>query len=490
MKNLLVALLSAALLSALPSYSQSSPTKKVSFKSHFSTFAKQYVTVRINAWQQKGEFEKTSDYKARITGQRDLKVKEYTDDARREFIANTTPADIKSELKLGDYNADAEIYTLHHQRFGTIPLPVSISEAPEFKSSTWASLIAEPHYIIENDAVALADITFTQDSDNRKKKKKNKNPKIYIAKRADANYLEEEEIAFNFDPIEIEPENIVDTPAPAIAARQPRKGSSEIDSNIPTGIRTDNKNTFAVIISNEKYRRVANVDFAHNDGKVMRSYLSTTLGIPDDNIHFVPDATLNDMRAEIEWMQNVGKAYNGEASFVFYYSGHGMPDEATQAGHLLPVDGYASNPSTALAMSDLNKELAKAPSKLTLVLLDACFSGAMRDDNMLIAARGVKLKAKAGAIRSGNIVVMSASKDDETATKIDEEGHGLFTYFLLKKLRESKGNISLGELSQYVTTSVNRQSVVRNSKSQTPTVMTSPALASNWSKINISNLGK
>ena len=61
-----------------------------------------------------------------------------------------------------------------------------------------------------------------------------------------------------------------------------------------------------------------------------------------------------------------------------------------------------------------------------------------------------------------------------------EKGHGLFTYFLLKKLQETKGQITLGELVEYVTKQVKRQSVVINNKKQTPTVIPSAAMVDKW----------
>jgi len=76
--------------------------------------------------------------------------------------------------------------------------------------------------------------------------------------------------------------------------------------------------------------------------------------------------------------------------------------------------------------------------------------------------------------------VFSAAQGDETAYPFKEQKHGMFTYYLLKKLQESKGNVSLGELGDYITTQVKQQSVVVNRKSQTPTVVPSSAMSGEW----------
>ena len=56
---------------------------------------------------------------------------------------------------------------------------------------------------------------------------------------------------------------------------------------------------------------------------------------------------------------------------------------------------------------------------------------------MLASARGVAIKAKQNHPQ-GNMVVLSAAQGDETAHPYTEKGHGLFTYYLLKKLKETQ----------------------------------------------------
>ena len=61
----------------------------------------------------------------------------------------------------------------------------------------------------------------------------------------------------------------------------------------------------------------------------------------------------------------------------------------------------------------------------------------------------------------------------------------MFTYYLLKKLQESGGDVTLGELSDYVRSEVRKQSIVSNSKMQTPTVTASPAMHDSWQTLQL-----
>ena len=56
---------------------------------------------------------------------------------------------------------------------------------------------------------------------------------------------------------------------------------------------------------------------------------------------------------------------------------------------------------------------------------------------------------------------------------------------ILKKLQESKGNVSYDELSNYIKTEVQLNSVKINSKDQNPQILTSPSLTDEWKKWNL-----
>jgi uncharacterized caspase-like protein len=122
--------------------------------------------------------------------------------------------------------------------------------------------------------------------------------------------------------------------------------------------------------------------------------------------------------------------------------------------------------------------------KSSVVFLDACFSGAKREDQMLVSARGIAIKVKED-VPQGKVLVFSAAQGDETAYQYEAKHHGLFTYHLLKALQSLGGNADMGTLTERVIKQVKRQSVVINNKLQTPTVIPSPALAGSWQTMKL-----
>lgn len=259
---------------------------------------------------------------------------------------------------------------------------------------------------------------------------------------------------------------------------------AELDRNIPVMDGIDRDHTFALVIGNENYRREAAVPFASNDSHIFAQYLTKTLGIPEKNVTLIEDASLNDMKYGLNLLAKTCNAFDGKASIIVYYAGHGVPDESTKDAFLLPVDGYGADTSTGYSVKTLYDRLGAMPTRSSVLFMDACFSGAKREGEMLASARGIAI-APTAAQTSGNLVVFSAAQGDETAFAYDEQGHGMFTYFLLKKLQQNMGDVTLGELSDFVITNVRQSSITENHKSQTPSVISPENLGEAWRDIRL-----
>ncbi len=253
--------------------------------------------------------------------------------------------------------------------------------------------------------------------------------------------------------------------------------TSDVDKNIPTNP-TTNTNTFAFIIANENYESLAKVPCAINDGKIFADYCRKTLGLPEDHVHFETDLTFAKMGQFVTLLTDIAQ-YNPNSHIIFYYAGHGAPNETTKEAFLMPVDAYRVDPMFCYGLDKLYIQFKALANNRVTVFLDACFSGTNRDEQMLASARGVAIAPKANNVQ-GNLVVFSAASGDQTALPYEKEGHGMFTYFLLKKLQETSGNVTYSELKTYLETKVPQQSLTANRKKQNPTVTTSAALGNDW----------
>ncbi len=87
---------------------------------------------------------------------------------------------------------------------------------------------------------------------------------------------------------------------------------------------------------------------------------------------------------------------------------------------------------------------------------------------------------------TGNVLVFSASQGTETAFVDEEHAHGRFTYFLLKHLRATKGDTTIGSMVEYVKDQVMKASVMQNDgKVQTPTPNASFGLGDKWKEMKL-----
>ncbi len=244
---------------------------------------------------------------------------------------------------------------------------------------------------------------------------------------------------------------------------------SDVDMDIPV-TKDKNNNTYVIIIANEDYQTFSDVTFALNDGKMFNEYCQKTLGIPQANIQYLPNATLNTMRRAINTLKTkLNNTANGNAKAIVYYSGHGTPDVKTESAYLLPVDSY-DDMQSAMSLSWMYEKLGEANSGQVTYFLDACFSGAGRDGLALSDDRAVMIKPKETPV-ANNSIVFSAATGTQTAHPYHEKQHGIFTYFLLKKLQETKGDVSYGELSDYINSNVRAIAAKNNNKEQTPTTV-------------------
>lgn len=250
-------------------------------------------------------------------------------------------------------------------------------------------------------------------------------------------------------------------PQIAIVSEDKQKTQSDIDQNVPEST-LENENTFALIIANENYQEETKAVYALNDGETFNLYCKKALGIPEENVHFRKDATLNNIKTELDWMRKIADAYKGTARFMVYYHGHSTQDQTA----LLPIDGKKAMSDTGYSLQELFQVLGNMSAASISVFLDTN----IRNTSLL---------------PQGKTIVFTAATETEEAYPFKEKGHNLFTYYLLKKLQATNGDVSLGELETYLKEQVVRKSIVTQGKSQTPSVNVSAAVGETWKNLKL-----
>ena len=242
---------------------------------------------------------------------------------------------------------------------------------------------------------------------------------------------------------------------------------SDVD-DLPQVQAKPNKNAYAIVIGVEKYRqKLPKADYADHDARIMAKYLTKVMGYPEENVVTLTGehATKSDFQKYIEkWLSN---NVEKEGTVFVYYSGHGAPNPNTGDAYLVPYDGDPSFiEQTGYSLKRLYQNLNKLPAKEIIVVLDSCFSGAGGRSVLAKGARPLVMNLDKQVLRSDRIAILSASAGNQISSTYDEKGHGLFTYFLLKGIKD--GNSELGALYYYLKPQVEKIARKTYNNEQTP----------------------
>jgi len=227
---------------------------------------------------------------------------------------------------------------------------------------------------------------------------------------------------------------------------------------------------FAVIIGIENYQGLPKSDFSGNDAKLVKDYLKA-LGFQERNIEFITDekATKSGIEKAIEaWLPNRVKK---DSRVIVYYSGHGAPEPKTGEAYIVPYDGDPNYLEvTGYSVKRLYDRLGKLQAQEVVVLLDSCFSGAGGRSVLAKGARPLVMMTDMPILLQ-NMVVLTATKSNQISVSSPEKGHGVFTYYFLKALKEGKKTIS--DIYEYIKPLIEDEAKQLNAE-QTPSITPEP----------------
>jgi len=245
--------------------------------------------------------------------------------------------------------------------------------------------------------------------------------------------------------------------AKSLIAAKVRAEAENIEANIPVSLQA-NGDAIAVVIGNRDYKNARMVSFAINDAELMKKYLVSTLGYKEGNVFFIANAS----KAEFELYfgndkSHRGKLFNavkqGRSDVFIYYSGHGAPGIKDRKGYFVPVEADPQYLElSGYPLEVLYENLAKLPARSTTVVLDACFSGSTVYENI----SPLVLEVQDPVIKAKNMVVLASAGGTQVSSWYHEKSHSMFTYFLLKALKDKTsdtnrdGKLTYDEVYSYI----------------------------------------
>lgn len=244
----------------------------------------------------------------------------------------------------------------------------------------------------------------------------------------------------------------------------------DIDNNIPK-TNKNSKDSYALIIGNEDYSSIdksTNVKGAIKDAETFSKYLENVIGIRHENIVVKQNVTKKEFYSSLEKVFSNAKysLKDQRAYLYFYFAGHGLP--GNKDSFIIPSgikkDELKNLPDYAISLSELYTQIKKHNFTKSFVFLDSCYSGR---DGALTETRDLVIEEKEPELPK-DILIFSAAQSNEKAYLKKNSEHGQFTYFLLKKIKETKGNIKYSDLCRDVEREVYSNSAKEHDSYQTP----------------------
>jgi hypothetical protein len=258
-------------------------------------------------------------------------------------------------------------------------------------------------------------------------------------------------------------------------APAPTPLTSDVDRFVPRSPAA-RPHGLAVVLGVESYPAGPPASYAAEDARTAARYFEHAVGIPAERIQLLLDAEvtlaqLHRIFGKDGWLAR--RMHEDTEVFVFF-AGHGVADWNARVPYLIPIDGDLNYlPQTAYPLDLVVERVASLEARHVTVFLDACFSGLSREGQSLIDDARPLVLVPVRRAASG-VSLFSAAQGNELASALDEQGHGLFSYFLFKGLAgaadlDNDRSITDGELKHFLEEQIPR-AAAQLDREQSPSI--------------------
>lgn len=154
-----------------------------------------------------------------------------------------------------------------------------------------------------------------------------------------------------------------DTPLPTPAT--PTRTPLSIPKELSVGA------YYALIIGNNNYQFMPNLDTAVNDARAVDNTLRERYGF---KTKLLENATRGQILSAINDLRNSLKESD---NLLIYYAGHGELDEKNLRGYWLPINARRDDATEWVSDQQITDQIALMAARHVLIVADSCYSGAM-----------------------------------------------------------------------------------------------------------------
>ncbi len=231
----------------------------------------------------------------------------------------------------------------------------------------------------------------------------------------------------------------------------------EAESKTTLAKHTTDEKYYALIIGNNNYDNLEDLDNAVNDAKDLEKVLKEKYG-------FETTLLINGKKDEThDAIINFTKNRDQNDNILIYYAGHGQLVKEQKRGYWLTTDAGSTQDSKWLSNSDIKNLIGGSIAKHILLVVDSCFSGSlMRGSGENKSVEKLTKTSIKRLQQKKTRLVMTSGGNEQVSDGVGNSKNSVFADPLIKALKDNNGVIRSIELFQTV------QNYVINNADQTP----------------------
>lgn len=435
------------------------------------------LNLRSELFAPRGEFERSSDYDARLIeaenykknvfdyykgkANREAEVAKELERARLKILADKKREDSLRKVSLykdkivasykefytrissvGTYDPDKERFPVTIDEMTHI-VPVPFNKAREFKEGYLYYKVVGAKQLLQDG--------FTEEKFNYRII--TDNGRVYdFGKQRKPLFVSDEYKLFK----EATNRNNPVTSTPSVPVQSPVNVSSKgptnaTDLSIYNYFRKKNYHALLIGVNNYSDYRINQLDGPINDAQRLKDVLSNEYTFDDENITFLQNPTRTEI---IETFDRLQRQIGEEDNLLVFYAGHGIWDENLKQGFWLPSDSKIDSKAAWLSNAMIRDYIGGINAKHTLLVADACFSGGIFKTREVFVQNRASLEL--AKLPSRKAITSGAMK-----TVPDKS---VFIEYLIKRLQQNE--FSLLPTEQLFTSF--KIAVMNNSEGQVP----------------------
>lgn len=186
---------------------------------------------------------------------------------------------------------------------------------------------------------------------------------------------------------------------------------------------------FALLIGINEYQydEINDLDNPVRDAQSLYDVLISKYSFEKENIIFLKNPTYAEMFSTLD---KLGSKLTSTDNLLIFYAGHGYWDDKAKVGYWLPSDASRGSKVNWFSNSQLRDLLGGIQTRHTLLIADACFSGA------IFKSRAAFTETPQGIQKLYEIPSRKAMTSGIFSQEVPDES--MFIKYLVKKLDENK----------------------------------------------------